>query len=463
MALGQWPREDRYKYYFSKPLIFATDPALYSGTTISEGFVGLGYNSETSSLTLTNESGSTVNLVTTPITGSTSYDLQGVTDNGNTTTNFIELNGGLSGGTTIPISGDSIKYNFTSSDITLTKRFDVNLPFPINYNTDIKLFNDGTISGSTIGLRTFGSLGGGSFAKLQTYPLTTDRYFQFPNKSGILALTNDLDLQTVTSGTGNTTNNNINLTGSSISYRTGPTQADIDNETLGTSFGHIFGGGTTGFIQMLGNGNNGGNPNVFVGMNTNGSASAQMTFTSVSGTTSYGGWGGTKNLFRFKNGYVSGNDTLLDIGTDSTRFYKPVILNNGINITGDVNINDIDTFLGQGMLIDKTNKIIKISNSDFLPGVSWNSQLIFRDYISIISNGDVNNSNELLLSTSGLTSGRTINYPDSNGTLPTISNFTTGPATASSPGKQGEIRYDGSFLYICVATDTWMRTSIATW
>ena len=37
------------------------------------------------------------------------------------------------------------------------------------------------------------------------------------------------------------------------------------------------------------------------------------------------------------------------------------------------------------------------------------------------------------------------------------------PATASSTGTAGQIAYDGSWLYVCVATNTWLRASIATW
>jgi hypothetical protein len=36
------------------------------------------------------------------------------------------------------------------------------------------------------------------------------------------------------------------------------------------------------------------------------------------------------------------------------------------------------------------------------------------------------------------------------------------PATASSPGTVGDIAFDSSHLYICIATDTWMRAAIAT-
>ena len=37
------------------------------------------------------------------------------------------------------------------------------------------------------------------------------------------------------------------------------------------------------------------------------------------------------------------------------------------------------------------------------------------------------------------------------------------PATASSTGSAGDIRYDSGYVYICVATDTWKRAALATW
>jgi len=39
---------------------------------------------------------------------------------------------------------------------------------------------------------------------------------------------------------------------------------------------------------------------------------------------------------------------------------------------------------------------------------------------------------------------------------------TTPPALASSTGTVGDIRYSTTYLYICVATDTWKRTAIST-
>jgi hypothetical protein len=37
------------------------------------------------------------------------------------------------------------------------------------------------------------------------------------------------------------------------------------------------------------------------------------------------------------------------------------------------------------------------------------------------------------------------------------------PASAGAAGVKGTIVYDGSFLYICSATNTWLKVAIATW
>ena len=40
---------------------------------------------------------------------------------------------------------------------------------------------------------------------------------------------------------------------------------------------------------------------------------------------------------------------------------------------------------------------------------------------------------------------------------------TGAPATATSTGTAGEIKYDSDYVYICVATNTWKRSALATW
>jgi hypothetical protein len=36
------------------------------------------------------------------------------------------------------------------------------------------------------------------------------------------------------------------------------------------------------------------------------------------------------------------------------------------------------------------------------------------------------------------------------------------PATSTSPGKPNQIAYGGGFLYMCVATNTWVRLALTT-
>lgn len=37
------------------------------------------------------------------------------------------------------------------------------------------------------------------------------------------------------------------------------------------------------------------------------------------------------------------------------------------------------------------------------------------------------------------------------------------PSTATSPGFQGQIAYDATHLYVCVAANVWVRADLATW
>jgi hypothetical protein len=37
------------------------------------------------------------------------------------------------------------------------------------------------------------------------------------------------------------------------------------------------------------------------------------------------------------------------------------------------------------------------------------------------------------------------------------------PPANNSPGTKGQIAYDSGYVYVCVATNTWLRSSLATW
>jgi len=45
-----------------------------------------------------------------------------------------------------------------------------------------------------------------------------------------------------------------------------------------------------------------------------------------------------------------------------------------------------------------------------------------------------------------------------------LTSITSGtPASAASTGTKGQIKYDASYVYICIATDSWIRVVRAAW
>ncbi len=41
--------------------------------------------------------------------------------------------------------------------------------------------------------------------------------------------------------------------------------------------------------------------------------------------------------------------------------------------------------------------------------------------------------------------------------------FVSVPLTAAAAGTAGQVAYDAAYFYVCVATNTWVRTALATW
>lgn len=48
-------------------------------------------------------------------------------------------------------------------------------------------------------------------------------------------------------------------------------------------------------------------------------------------------------------------------------------------------------------------------------------------------------------------------------TLADYAKVVAAPAAANSTGVAGTIAYDASYVYVCVATDTWVRAALTTW
>ena len=69
--------------------------------------------------------------------------------------------------------------------------------------------------------------------------------------------------------------------------------------------------------------------------------------------------------------------------------------------------------------------------------------------------------NDLLLGTDSDAANATKNF--TVGSLRDFMITSSVPATASSTGSAGTIAYDSSYLYVCVAINTWKRVAIASW
>lgn len=58
------------------------------------------------------------------------------------------------------------------------------------------------------------------------------------------------------------------------------------------------------------------------------------------------------------------------------------------------------------------------------------------------------------------------NFIDLNGVCTPVELIlpaTAAPATSGAAGTAGEVRYDATYLYVCVATNTWKRMALSTW
>ena len=55
------------------------------------------------------------------------------------------------------------------------------------------------------------------------------------------------------------------------------------------------------------------------------------------------------------------------------------------------------------------------------------------------------------------------NFTEVYGMLPANGTIKAVPASAGATGTVGSIRFDGSYLYVCIATNTWVRCQVATW
>ena len=145
----------------------------------------------------------------------------------------------------------------------------------------------------------------------------------------------------------------------------------------------------------------------------------------------------------FKRGTVKGAQVIfLDIDVDTA------------NLGGDLTIQGDVAYMQGGGGGDIPPLIQYLSNNGYKLRFIWNQGTVESDFNGIINYlgtvDSIEDATEKVL----------INkeYGDKHyGKLVDV------PASATATGEEGQFAYDNSFFYVCVATNTWVRTALTTW
>jgi hypothetical protein len=150
--------------------------------------------------------------------------------------------------------------------------------------------------------------------------------------------------------------------------------------------------------------------------------------------------------------YGNGNNTpSIDVNLGNTN--KGVVIESGTSSTGnpiEVKKNGVTKFrVAQNG--DVTTDVIS-ANGDVLTLESGASKIEINDNIS-----------EIIIDGGSFIVNCPISTPLVQAGQYTIPALNTAPATATSTGALGEIRYTAGFIYVCIATNTWRRTALTSW
>lgn len=64
---------------------------------------------------------------------------------------------------------------------------------------------------------------------------------------------------------------------------------------------------------------------------------------------------------------------------------------------------------------------------------------------------------------SGETTGIKVNANQITDLDTSVPQLVAVPSTAASAGVAGQFAYDATHIYVCIATNTWVRATLATW
>ena len=168
------------------------------------------------------------------------------------------------------------------------------------------------------------------------------------------------------------------------------------------------------------------------------------------------------NTIGFQNTAVGRSALLLNInGNNNVAFGYFALLN---NILGSGNIA-----IGSNALLSSTsNNNVAIGLNALQNNTSGGSNIGIGQGTSTLS---ITNTNSIVIGngTVGLGSNTTvIGTPTTSvtglyGNIRLVTGMATAPASSTATGTLGDIRVTDGFIYICTATNTWVRTQLTTW
>lgn len=332
-------------------------------------------------------------------------------------------------------------------------------------NSTLKLTkSSGTyFEGSGNGIALFTNPTGG-VALLNADNLTVQRQFQFPNAAGTLALTSDL-AGYVTIATSQTVTANKDFSGNINFYGT---TFDVDNDNISLAKINV-------------NGRGGGSPlKPFMIMNPAGTTNVSPTSTDIpAGFDAFALYGkriadGTSHL-SWKVRKVGSTDladyggSLLQTPLTADREWTLPDRSGVVALDGDYAKLSGDNFFTNGGVQtyynNATTAAAFINTTSGLIGMQSGTDTKFStigfDGIVFNTHGLMGNGYAVLKSDNLSNAIQTFQVPDISGLLPAITSATP-PATSSGTGKAGTMIISGGYLYICIATDSWVRAAAST-
>lgn len=119
--------------------------------------------------------------------------------------------------------------------------------------------------------------------------------------------------------------------------------------------------------------------------------------------------------------------------------------------------------------ISTQDPLLTIDNDGTTKAISlWagsNAIDVDSDQIFISSSDGISNSTRIVLGPNLISmQGDVVNETsDIQAASFTLSALNTAPASATDTGTTGEIRYTSTYIYVCIATNTWVRSDLVTW